>query len=205
MENNNRRWASLFSGADLFGNMLIFFIILFVAAIIYFHPEDKKTEGIELNEKFFIMVSWEDDANDDVDVYVKDPEDHLVYFKQREDGLMHLDRDDLGISNDTITTYGGKQITVPKNEERVTLRGIIPGEYIVNVHMYTKRELKPTEVTVRLLQLQGGDTEVLGKTVTLAEDGDEGTAFRFTLDENGNIINTSFEFMSLYTFGQRRQ
>lgn len=190
---------------DMLFNMLLIFLVLFIVAFIQINPKAKKKDGIEMNEKFFIMVSWEDDANDDVDVYVKDPEDHLVYFSRREDGLMHLDRDDLGVSNDTITTYGGKQITVPKNEERVTLRGTMPGEYIVNVHMYTKRELKPTEVTVRLLQLWGGDTEVLGKTVTLAEDGNEGTAFRFTLDESGNITNTSFEFMSLYTFGQRRQ
>lgn len=203
MENNERRWSSLFSGADLFGNMLLFFFMLFVVAIVYFNPITKKKDGIQLNEKFLVIVSWEDDSRDDVDTYVKDPEDHLVYFRRREDGLMILNRDDIGITNDTVTTQDGKTIYLNKNEEIVMIRGIVPGEYIVNAHMYYKKGTKPATVTVRLVQLQGQDSDVISETFTLEKNGDERTAFRFTLDTDGNVTNTNKEQMSLFQFRVR--
>ena len=46
---------------------------------------------------------------------------------------MHLDRDDRGNVNDTID-FDGKTIDNPLNQEIVTIRVVVPGEYIVNVH-----------------------------------------------------------------------
>ena len=53
-----------------------------------------------LLEEFLITVFWPDNLEDDVDIYVEDPAGNLVWFKSREPGLMHLDRDDLGKRND---------------------------------------------------------------------------------------------------------
>ena len=45
-----------------------------------------------------------------IDLYLKDPADNIVYFKQKDKGLTNLDRDDLGTANDTIMTSTGKKI-----------------------------------------------------------------------------------------------
>ena len=42
-------------------------------------------------------------------------------------GLMHLDRDDLGLGNDVIEV-AGKKVVNPVNQEIVSIRGIASGE-----------------------------------------------------------------------------
>ncbi|PIR69456.1 MAG: hypothetical protein COU47_02660 [Candidatus Niyogibacteria bacterium CG10_big_fil_rev_8_21_14_0_10_46_36] len=190
---------------DLLFNMLLVFVVLFILAILQVNPEEeKKQDGIKLDEKFLILVQWGDDLDDDVDTYVKDPKDHIVYFKRREDGFMYLTRDDLGQRNDRVRKENGEIVMVKKNEERVLFRGIVPGEYVVNVHMYFKKSFSPVSVTITLFKLEGSDTEVISNTVLLKHNGDEKTAFRFTLDENGNVTNMNNAPMSIYEFEARR-
>ena len=102
---------------------------------------------------------------------------------------MHLDRDDVGFSSDRIQTSFGV-VEYKENREIVSLRGIVPGEYVVNVHMYTKREDKETPVTI-LLEKINPFKLVTARNVVLVQQGDEKTAFRFTLDDEGKVIDTN--------------
>ena len=90
-------------------------------------------------------VAVPDGSTDDIDTWVQDPAGNLVWFRAREAGLMHLDRDDRGLTNDVIVV-NGKQVVNPLNQEVVTLRGIAPGEYTVNVHYYDSKDGKPVDV-----------------------------------------------------------
>ena len=121
---------------DLLFNILIGFVFLFIVSFLLINPIAKRAD-IEVKAEFLITVFWPDNLEDDVDIYVEDPIGNLVWFKSREPGLMHLDRDDLGKKNDEIVTAAGT-ILFPENREIVTLRGVIPGEYIINIHMYFK-------------------------------------------------------------------
>lgn len=155
--------------------------------------ENVKTPGI-----YAIIMTWDQKSEHDIDLYVRDPDGYIVYFKSREVSLMHLERDDLGYGNDTITTKDGNTVTVLENEERVILRGILTGEYIVNTHAYRKDDLQPLGVMIRLVRLEGTDESIVEKTVTLVKQGDEKTAFRFALNASGDVvdINTlSFSFV----------
>lgn len=173
---------------DLCLNTLFVFIVLFVMS-----PKQKQTEASAPTAgEYMIVVTWSDKSEDDVDTYVLDPKGYLVYFRRREDGLMHLERDDLGERNDVIQNENGESYLFEKNEERVIIRGIIPGEYVVNVHMYLKRTLNdPTRVQIALMKLQGQDEEITKKEVVLKDSGDEETAFRFTLAADGRVANIS--------------
>jgi hypothetical protein len=144
-----------------------------------------RTEGI-----YAIAADWSDASADDIDLYVRDPAGNTAFFNSRDVGLMHLEHDDQGTLSDQAQTVSGK-VVVTKNEERVVLRGIIAGEYVVNVHMYNKRDPKPTKVRIRLVRLKGLDSEVIVKERTLPSRGVEQTAFRFTLgaDEAVSGIN----------------
>ena len=68
---------------------------------------------------------------------------------------MHLDRDDLGYSNDIIKTPFGP-VEFKGNREIVTLRGTFPGEYVVNVHMFSYRgnDNHETPVQITLTQIE---------------------------------------------------
>ena len=121
---------------DLLFNTLLCFAALFCLAFILINPS-KKNKTVEAKAEFMITIIWPADMDDDVDTYVEDPEGNLVAFNRREQGLMHLDRDDVGFSSDRIQTSFGV-VEYKENREIVSLRGIVPGEYVVNVHMYTK-------------------------------------------------------------------
>lgn len=173
---------------DILFNTLLCFAALFVFAFILISPEKKKNT-VAVKADFMITVTWNKDIDDDVDTYVEDPAGNLVAFMRREQGLMHLDRDDLGHRNDTINTPNGP-IEYRENREIVTLRGFMPGEYVVNVHMYMKRDQKPTEVTVVLEKLNPYSVG-MAKELVLTVNGQEKTAFRFRLDNDGSIVEVN--------------
>jgi hypothetical protein len=133
---------------------------------------------------------WAGESDDDVDTYVSDPLSHLVFFKRLQDGLMNLDRDDTGSSNNMITLPDGRVVKSAYNAEQVEIRGIIEGEYIVNVHMYRKAAPTPTKVIVTLYKVaEGEDVHIHERVLTLAEQQQEQTAFRFTLTKSGEIAD----------------
>ena len=165
------------------------FSSLFVLS--YVQIKEKNTpakQNLEIKAEFIITVSWPNDQNCDVDTYVQDPNSALVFFRAREDGLMHLDRDDLGNNND-LNQDG--TVGFSENREVVTLRGVVSGEYVVNIHMFAKRAVtEQTPVTVRLEKINPYNN-IINKVVNLENTGDEKTAFRFVLDKNGNILETN--------------
>ena len=173
---------------DLLFNTLLCFAALFSLAFILINPS-KKNKTVDAKAEFIITVIWPSDMDDDVDTYVEDPEGNLIAFNRREQGLMHLDRDDTGLSFDTISTSFGI-VEYKENREMVTIRGYVPGEYVVNVHMYTKREDKETPVTIILEKINPYKV-VTGRNVVLKLRGDEKTAFRFTVDDEGKVIQTN--------------
>ena len=173
---------------DLLFNTLLCFAALFSLAFILINPS-KKNKNVDAKAEFIITVIWPSEMDDDVDTYVEDPEGNLIAFNRREQGLMHLDRDDTGLSGDTISTSFGL-VEYKENREMVTIRGYVPGEYVVNVHMYTKREDKETPVTIILEKINPYKV-VTGRNVVLKLRGDEKTAFRFTVDDEGKVIQTN--------------
>jgi len=174
---------------DLLFNSLIGFVGLFFLAYILVNPKSEEEKKVDSKAEFVIVISWDKNFDDDVDSYVQDPEGHLVSFKRREDGLMHLDRDDLGHRNDVIKTQFG-EIKFEENQEIVTIRGIIPGEYIVNVHMYKKVAAEPVMVKIQLDKMNPYSV-VVQKEISLNVTGDEKTAFRFVVDKDGSVTNVN--------------
>ena len=148
-----------------------------------------KRADIEVKAEFLITVMWPDDLEDDVDTYVEDPVGNLVWFRSREPGLMHLDRDDLGKRNDEVTTAAGT-ILFPENREIVTLRGVVPGEYIINIHMYFKVGEEPVPVTIQIDKINPYSV-VLRETIELKNKGDEVTVARFSVKSNGDVIDVN--------------
>ena len=137
---------------DLLFNALLGFVVMFVLAFLMINPV-ARTGAVDAKAEFLVTLSWPDGRSEDVDLYVEDPAGNLVWFRSREAGLMHLDRDDLGRSNDVIRV-AGREIVNPLNQEIVSVRGIQPGEYVVNLHLYrTAPEARPVPATVRVEKL----------------------------------------------------
>ena len=104
---------------------------------------------------------------------------------------MNLDRDDRGDYKNTIVV-NGKTIRNPVREEIVTMRGLIAGEYVVNIHHYLATTPDPVPVNVKVEKLNPKVEVVFYDRLFLDHTGDEKTAVRFTVDEDGKVtaINT---------------
>ena len=173
---------------DMLFNMLIAFVFCFIVALLAMNPKALKAGDIPAKAEYIITVSWPDMNPNDIDAWVQDPGGNLVWFRAREAGLMHLDRDDRGLANDSIVV-NGKQVVNPLNQEVVTLRGIAQGEYTVNAHYYDSKDGKAVDVTVSIVKVNPRAEVVYYGQITLARKGDEGTAARFTLLPDGGVTN----------------
>jgi hypothetical protein len=173
---------------DMLFNMLIAFVFCFIIAMLAMNPKALKTGDIPAKAEFIITVSWPDMNPNDIDTWVQDPGGNLVWFRAREAGLMHLDRDDRGLANDSIVV-NGKSIVNPLNQEVVTLRGIAMGEYTVNAHYYDSKDGQPVEVTVSVVKVNPKAEVVYYGSLKLARKGDETTAVRFTVLPDGSVGN----------------
>ena len=99
---------------------------------------------------------------------------------------MHLDRDDRGRVGDLITV-NGKQVESPINQETVTLRGVAPGEYVVNLLHYKSNTSRPVPVSVKIEKINPQLIVSFAGEVLLKGAGDEQTAVRFTLAADGTV------------------
>lgn len=175
---------------DMLFNMLIAFVFCFIVALLAMNPRATKAGDIPSKAEYIVNVAWPDHNPNDIDTWVQDPGGHLVWFRQREAGLMYLDRDDRGDANDAIV-IDGRRIQSPFRQEVVTLRGIVPGEHVVNVQYYQSRDGQPVPVTVSIIKVNPRAEVVFHGTVTLARQGDEATAARFTLLPDGQVVNVN--------------
>lgn len=184
---------------DLLFNALLGFTFLFLVAIMFMNPE-AKSGIIDPKAEYIITVTWKDNSPDDIDTWVEDPEGNVIWFRSPEVDLLHLDRDDRGLINDVITV-NGEEIQNPLNQEVVTIRGVVKGEYVVNLHYYASETGKPVDVNVRLVKVNPALQVIYYGTVTLEKTGDEKTAFRFNILASGEISNVNFIPKKLVSFG----
>jgi hypothetical protein len=176
---------------DRLFNILIAFVFCFIIAVLAMNPKAKKAGDVPAKAEFIITVSWPDNDPNDIDTWVQDPAGNLIWFRQREAGLMHLDRDDRGVVGDTFLV-NGREVINPLNQEVATLRGFAPGEYTVNVQYYESRNQSPVDVTVAVVKVNPRADVVYYGTVRLPAKGAERTAVRFTVTPEGTVsdINT---------------
>lgn len=179
-----RRHAEL-GFTDLLFNALLGFVVMFVLAFLLINPI-AETGAVDNKAEFLITLTWPDGRKEDVDLYVADPEGRLVWFRAREAGLMHLDRDDLGLGNDVIQV-GGKKVVNPVNQEIVSIRGIASGEYVVNLHLYRDDRSRPVPVKVKVEKLNPRVELIYYGDVTLKRRGEEQTAVRFSVSADGRV------------------
>ena len=154
---------------------------------------------IDPKAEYIITIGWPDNNPDDIDTWVEDPNGNVIWFRNREAGLIHLDRDDRGIVNDTIV-INGTEIQNPLNQEMVTIRGIVPGEYVVNLHYYATETNKPVSATVKVAKVNPALEIVYYGDTVLDEKGDEKTAVRFVIDKSGRVDQIRHIFKSLVIF-----
>lgn len=169
---------------DLVTLALAGFVAMVFVMIPHLHPPAKNAaEDAKAPGDVSVEIRWPDGINADVDLWVKAPGDVPVGYSNRSGRVFDLLRDDLGASNDDLGL----------NYENSYSRGCPPGEYIVNVHYY-RSPLgydKPIQVVVLAKAKPSGGKSAMPlvkRTVSLTQENEELTVFRFTLDGHCELV-----------------
>lgn len=183
----SNRYGSNLSFNDVLFNALLGFVVLFVLALLLINPITKKSD-IPAKAEILITLEWDDMASDDIDIWVQGPTGVPISFQNKTNGVMHLDRDDLGKSSDYMW-IDGERIVIRLNREVVSMRGIAPGDYYINIHVYSKNsQTAPTKYTLTLLDVNPY-REVYVMQGELTKRGEIVRLPGFTLDEEGVVTD----------------
>jgi len=167
-------------------------VVAFMFFLAYLAINSEAKQGnIDTKAQMLVTVSWPDNHPDDIDTYVEDPQGNIVWYHVMEAGMMSLDRDDRGDYKNMILV-NGKTIRNPIRQEIVQMRALIPGEYVVNIHHYLATTPDPVPVSVTVEKINPKVEIVYYDRLFVDHTGDEKTAVRFTVGEDGKIadINT---------------
>jgi len=163
-------------------------LLAFVAIVIMILPHinppgEKQKKDITPPGNILVEISWPP-GNVDVDLWTMAPGDVPVGYSNKGGRIFNLLRDDLGFSNDATEL----------NYEVAYTRGIPAGEYVINVHMFRSGDPFPIVVDV-IVSSKANETaqlkQLLTAQVELRSHGEEITAMRFTIDDDGGLVSGS--------------
>ena len=180
------RYSSNLAFNDILFNTLLGFVTLFILVLMLINPVAKQGD-IPSHSEIMIILEWDGEVSDDLDIWVVGPGmDSPLSFQNKTSGFMHLDRDDLGSTSDTILIAGVAKI-IKINREVVNMRGIMPGDYFINVHVYAKpASSNPTLFTVSLVDINPYKEEIHVQHYA-TKSGELFKIPAFTVDKEGNI------------------
>jgi len=170
----------------LFKALQVIAFLFFIALLAISH--DANEGKIDSKAEFIITMNWPDNHPDDLDLFVQDPIGNIAWYRHREAGFLTLDRDDRGGANDFIVVNGNK-IPSPIREEIVMVRGVVAGEYTVNVLHFQATTGQPVAATVKVQKLNPTAQVIFDDKLMVDHTGDEKTAVRFKVDAEGKVID----------------
>ena len=162
---------------------LVGFVALVVMLLPHLNPPGAKTaDDVAPPGNVIVEVRWPDEIDADVDLWLQAPGDVPVGYSNKGGAVFNLLRDDLGRKADATDL----------NYEVSYSRGIAPGEYTINVHLYrNSARVLPVPVTV-VTSVKKSPTErarqLLASKVELGREGQELTVYRFRLSEAGELV-----------------
>jgi len=165
--------------------LLVFaYLVIGAVALAHVRKQQQETSGATPPGSVIVEIHWDDKIDADVDLWVQAPGDVPVGYSNKSGMVFNLVRDDLGHSGDPLSM----------NYEIAYGRGIFPGEYTVNAHVYRSVDNHfpiPVRATVSVHDPDGSVRKLLESNVELKFQGQESTIFRFKLDEKGNLVADS--------------
>ena len=174
---------------DLLFNVLLGFTLLFFSTIAFINPQ-KDSGVIDPKAEFIISATWPENLADDIDLWVEDPYGEVVSYLKRDAGWMHLDRDDRGEINDKVMV-DGKEVIYPINQEIVTLRGTIAGEYTINLYYYKAYGETGVPVTLKVERVNPEFKLVFVRQVAMESEDVEKTVVRFSVTRDRELVGVN--------------
>ena len=176
------------SSGTVFRDFSMLMVMGFVAMVIWLlphiNPPNDESEA-DPPGNLIVAITWPE-GDTDIDLWLYGPgEIKPIGYSNKSGVLFNLLRDDLGNRPDVT----------PLNFENGYSRGIVPGEYIVNIHCY-RCPIVPQRVHVEVSVNTGTPGKASMKKIAttslaLTSNGQEKTAMRFELTADGKLVPDS--------------
>lgn len=166
---------------------MVFALIAIIAVSTVQPPKKADTPLATPKAEYLVILSWNDLSPNDLDLYLKSPNGNIIYFKNKNAPEAFLDLDNTG-RNNTVQMPDGSSKEIPTRQEVITIRTIIPGEWVCNVHEYYKNSgpsyIDRAKVTViRLNPYQ----VIIEASMDFDAAGEEKTMANFVLAPDGHV------------------
>lgn len=159
--------------------MLMAFAAMVVLMLPILNPPANEA-NIDPPGNLIVTITWPP-GNADVDLWVDGPGELAPVGYSNTSGLLwNLLRDDRGTFLDTTGI----------NYENAYTRGIVSGDYVINVHCFRCAVLPQrveVEIAVQREDVKGVDV-IATTSIPLTQNGQELTALRFSLTRDGDLV-----------------
>ena len=174
--------------------LMVFSLVVVIFLLTFLINPVQKPDEVPLRTQILIEITWPSGTAYDIDLWGMGPDGVPVGWGIYEAGpSLNLERDDRGRINDTSEL----------NYEWMSIRARDPGEYTINVHLYNEYgEALPVPVKVRVTG-KGDLGEIHSEEVLLARRKEEITVVRFTLDNDGGLVEDSVHDLYKSIISQR--
>ncbi|WP_207455077.1 hypothetical protein [Azospirillum sp. SYSU D00513] len=170
---------------DMITLALAGFVCMVLLLLPHINPKGKEGTAVASEEppgNVIVEARWDDKLRTDIDLWVQAPGDVPVGYSNKSGLIFNLLRDDLGSYADPTEV----------NFETSYSRGVPPGEYTVNLHLFRNLD-NVSPIWVRVVarvktENQAGAGTIAATRVRLDHEGQEITAFRFSLTEQGELV-----------------
>jgi uncharacterized protein YfaP (DUF2135 family) len=220
---------------DILFILLMSFVALFFLAFVQINKPVEEEANAKNDNNILITMRWT--TNNDMDLHLKLPDGRRIFYANRDEPPAHLDVDVVAwrryqrdgyspdMSHDSYydeSGYGGYdygeyeqehqtndgEYVIKINEEIVTIRDVLEGEYIVNVHYFSARGYgdQPIEVEVVVQDVKNKKMIYADKKI-IRRARSETHFVRFTITggkKNRYTITKVYSDRPTYFIGEKR-
>ena len=189
-----RRRAESIKSSTAFQDLLFLLLsgvtILWVLSFLLINPVAKQADIIT-PAQFMITMDWDKNSADDLDLWMRTPQGHIIYFGRKDKGGANLERDDLGLVNDCYRYPNGMEDCILVNREVIMLRGLQEGEYQLKFVAYSIRpDFIGNPVTVEIIDIMPYKIK-FSQEFTYNKAKQQISIIRFTIDAEGELVGFS--------------
>lgn len=164
---------------DLLFNLLFAFVILFILSF-WMMAKQNEDEQNKNSNKILVTMRWKTD--NDIDLWMQLPDGRRVGYSSREAHPIYLDIDIVRWQK--FEKPDGSEYIIENNEEVITIRDILDGEYVINTHYYSAGGVKPdtpTDVEIIVYDVQNKKMVFAGNK-TISRVREETHFLKFTIN-----------------------
>jgi len=160
------------------------FAIIITALVITLAAATTETAKEKPAAEFIVNLRWDDKRDVDLDLWMQDENNKVIFYNVRETINISLDRDSRGFTSNKAILADGSE-AVSSNHEVIAIRAIMPGDYIIAVCYYTG-DSREIDATVDVEKMNPTVTELANKHIHLNKINDVMNVVAFHVDADGS-------------------